>query len=489
MFTLTRREALKQTALLTGGLGSAVASGWVQAAERAEISPDALAGLRDKLKGRLILSADAQYESSRRIFYWNPRTERNPLAVVQCGHEDDAARAIEFARKHSLEVAIRSGGHSHLGWGSSDGLVIDLSPLKRITVDSDRRIVRAQAGVTSGEVARAAGGKGLVPVLGQCPGVGATGVTLGGGLGWLSGLFGASCDNLLSARLVNADAQVLEVNDQTDPDLFWGLRGAGANFGVTTSFEARLHSIGKVLGGDIHFAIRDARTVLRGFRELMHEAPDGFQATLNLTPGERGIFISLCHAGSDQEWDQLLPKIRAIATPTREAVRQQAFADLAEKAAATNAGNAPPPAFRAIQTVYRDRLTDEVIDIYVDQLAQASPDVIMGVSHYMHGEVCRVKPDAAAFPHRAAHSVHLRVAYNWSNPELNEQRFAWGDQWLQLLRPASDERLYANYQTYETKAGSRSLFGPNHDRLLALKNKHDPANFFHRNANIAKPRA
>lgn len=489
MNSFTRRDFIQQTVVLTGGLGCAASSGWIQAADRPEIEPDALSQLRGKLKGRLVLPSDSTYESARRVFYWNPRTERKPVAVVQCGHEEDAVRAVEFARRFALEVAVRSGGHSHLAWGSSNGLVIDLSPLKRITVDPDRRIVQAQAGATSEEVARAAGEKGLAPVLGQCPGVSATGVTLGGGLGWLSGLFGASCDNLLSARLVTAEARMLNVDAETDPDLFWGMRGAGANFGVTTSFTAQLHSVGNVLGGDIHFASRDARAVLRGFREVMHAAPDGFQATLNLTSGERGVFISFCHAGDEEDGDQILRKLRSIASPIKEVARRQPFADLAEKAAATNSGNSPAPAFRAIQTVYRDRLTDEIIDIYVDKLAQATPDVVMGVSHYMHGEVCRVKPDATAFPHRAAHSVHLRVAFNWSDPGANEKRFAWGEEWLRLLRPKTAERIYANYQTYETKEGSRSLFGANHERLLALKIKHDPTNFFHRNANIVPTRS
>ncbi|WP_425619174.1 FAD-binding oxidoreductase [Anatilimnocola sp. NA78] len=489
MNTFTRRDFIQQTAALGGGLGCAAIGGLTGAAGPPEINPAALARLQAKLKGRLVLASDAAYETARRVFYWNPKTEQKPVGIVQCGDEEDAVRAVEFAREFSLEVAVRSGGHSHLAWGSSNGLVIDLSPLKRISVDPERRIVRAQAGVTSGEVARAAGEHGLVPVLGQCPGVGATGVTLGGGLGWLSGLFGASCDNLLSTRLVTADTRTLEVNVETHPDLFWGMRGAGANFGVTTSFEARLQSIDQVFGGDIHFAVSDARTVLRGFRDLMHEAPDGFQATLNLTPGERGIFLSLCHSGEETETEQLLRKIRSIAKPIKEAVRRQPFADLAEKAAATNSGRGPSPTFRDIQTVYRDRITEDIIDIIVDQLAKASPDVILGLSHYMHGEVCRVKPDATAFPHRAAHSVHLRAAFTWSDPKTNEQRLAWGEEWLRLLRPTSDERIYANYQTYETKAGSRSLFGPNYDRLLALKNQYDPTNFFRRNANIAPSRS
>lgn len=398
-------------------------------------------------------------------------------------------RAVEFARRHELEVAVRAGGHSHLALSSSNGLVIDLSPLKKITIDPTRRTVRAQAGALSGEVGRAAGLHGLAPVLGQCPGVSATGVTLGGGLGWLSGLFGASCDNLVSANLIMADGRMQEVNEDADPDLFWAIRGAGANFGVTTSFEARLHPIDSVVAGDIHYAVRDARAVLGGFRALMHEAPDGFQSTLNLTPGDRGVFLSLCHAGTERDAESTLRKLRSIAPVTKEAVQRQPFGTLAEKAAATNPGNTPPPAFRAIQTVYRDRITDEIIDIIVDQLAHASRDTVMGLSHYMHGEVCRVKPDATAFPHRHAHAVYLRVAYSWSDPQAVEERFAWGDNWLRLLRPQSDERIYANYQTYETKAGSLSVFGENHGRLLALKNKYDPTNFFHRNANIAVPRS
>lgn len=461
----------------------------MEAAAPSKLPSEAVSRLRGQVQGQLVVPGDASYEQSRRVFYWNPRTERQPALIVQCGHEDDAVHAVRFAREHELEVAVRSGGHSHLAWGSSDGLVIDLSRMKKIEIDPARKVVRAQAGAFGGEVARAAGEHRLVPVLGQCPGVSATGVTLGGGLGWLSGLFGACCDNLLSARLVSADATTVDVNARSDPDLFWGLRGAGANFGVTTSFEAQLHTISSVLGGDVHFAVRDAQAVLRGFREIMQTAPDGFQATLNLTPGERGLFMSLCHSGPEKEADSLMRQIRSLAPTTREVVQRQPFAQLAEKAAATNPGTGPAPAFRGIQTVYRDRITDEIIDILIDQLATAPPDVVMGLSHYMHGQVCRVPAEATAFPHRQEHSVHLRVAFNWSDPQETERRFAWGEEWLRLLRPKTDERLYANYQTYETAAGSASLFGTNYDRLLALKMKYDPTNFFRRNANIAAGRS
>jgi FAD/FMN-containing dehydrogenase len=319
----TRRKFIKRTVAAAGSLGFVAGCQRLQRTDGNDLSRDALDRLHAKLKGRLILPADPSYESARRVFYWNAVTERRPLVIVQCAGEEDALRAVEFARRHELEVAARAGGHSHLGWGCSNGLVVDLSGMKQIAIDPLRRTARCEGGVLSGEVARVAGRQGLAPVLGQCPGVGASGLILGGGLGWLSGLHGASCDNLLSARVVSADARVLTAGSEQNPDLFWALRGAGGNFGVTTSFECRLHPIGPVTAGDIHYAVRDARTVLRFFRELMDEAPDTFQATLNLTPGERGVFVSLCHAGSEHEAERTLRSLRAIALPAREFVKRQ----------------------------------------------------------------------------------------------------------------------------------------------------------------------
>lgn len=482
-----RRAFVKHALTLTGAgywLGTGTMNASIVAGPAPK--PDAFDRLRKKLQGTLVLPSDPAFDRIKRVFYWNPRIESRPVAVVRCGHADDARHAIEFARDERLQVAVRGGGHSYLAWGSCSGLVIDLSPLSRITVDPDKRLLEAQGGALAGDVARAAGVHGLVPVLGQCPGVGAAGVTLGGGLGWLSGLFGACCDQLHAATIINANAEPMKASDDDDAELLWGLRGAGANFGATTSLRLGLHPIDSVFAGDVHFGVADAQTVLRGFRDVMRQAPDGFQANLNLTQGTAGVFISFCHVADEAQADQMLARIRAIAKPTKVDVKRQPFFLLAEKAAVTNPTNIPPPAYRAIQTVYRQEITDDLIEILVDQLAGATPDAVFGLSHYMHGEVCRVKPDATAFPHRQEHSVHLRVAYNWSDPRENETRFAWGERWLQALRPKTNEALYANFQTYATESGSSSLFGPNHGRLLKLKQKHDPTNFFRRNANIAK---
>ena len=484
----TRRRFLGHAAAVTAGVANAACGGRLPAAQREQIDPAALHSLHGTLQGRLVVPSDESYDRDRRVFYTNPRTETKPAVIVQCGHVDDVPRAVEFARRHGLELAVRSGGHSHLAWGSSGGLVVDLAPLRRISIDPDRRIVTAEGGVLGGEVAVAAGRHGLVPVLGQCPGVGATGVTLGGGLGWLSGLFGACCDNLLSASVVTADARTIDASADAAPDLLWGLQGAGANFGVATSFTARLHPLGPVVGGDIHYDPRDARAVLRGFRDVMRDAPDVLQATLNLTRGDRGLFISLCHAGDEADADRLLETLRAIARPTREAVRRQDYATLATKAAATAPVTGAAPAFRSIEAVYRAEVSDEIIDLFVDLLASAPPDAIFGLSHYMHGEVCRVSPDATAFPHRLAHSVHLRVACQWSDPTESAARFAWTDEWRRLCRPRSGEAIYANYQTYATEAGGAAIFAANHGRLSQLKARLDPDNVFHRNANVSPAR-
>ena len=480
----TRRNFIKRTVAASGTLVVATGCRRLQVIDKHELTRQATERLRSRLKGRLIVPSDPSYESARRVFYWNPGTERRPQIIVQCVCEEDALRAVEFARRHELEVAARAGGHSHLGWGCSIGVVIDLSGMKRIEIDPLRRTARAEGGVLSGEMARAAGRHGLAPVLGQCPGVGASGLILGGGLGWLSGLHGASCDNLLSARLVAADGRVLTAESERNPDLFWAVRGAGANFGVTTSFECRLHPIGPVTGGDIHYSVHDTRAILRLFRELMDEAPDAFQATLNMTPGERGVFVSLCHAGSEHEAERTLRALRAIAPPTREFVKRQEFAAFAERPPATNPADTPPPAFRGIQTVYRDRLSDELIDIIVDRLGRAAPEAILGISHCMHGQVCRLAPSAMAFPLRQTGGLNVRLAYTWNEPATGRRLTQWADESLRLLRPSADERIYANFQTYEARNGAAAVYGVNFARLAGIKYKYDPQNFFQRNSNI-----
>lgn len=475
----SRRTFIKGTLATTGTLGMATPLLSGQISREAPIDSYALAKFRAQLKGRLILPSDTGYEAARRVFFWNPDTEKQPALVTRCAHPDDVLRAVEFARKYELEVAVRGGGHSPMGWGTSNGLVIDLAGMNRVTIDPAKRIGRIDGGILSGDVVRQAGRYGFAPVLGQCPGVGAAGVTLGGGLGWLSGLHGAACDNLLSARIITADGRTLSVDEERNPDLLWALRGAGANFGVVTSFDCRLHSVGPVTSGDIYYPVREARAVLRFFRDLMAEAPDSLQATLNLTPGEQGVFLSLCHAGKAAEAERLLRSFRTVATPAKDTVRRQEFAGLAGRSPVI-----PDVSFKCIATTYRKELSDEVLDITLDRLADAPAETVLGITHYMHGEVCRVPPESTAFALRQSGGVHIRIGSAWHNPAASERLLHWAGQARQLLRPSSSEQIYANYQSYAGKGTAEAVFGSNHSRLVSLKNKYDPTNFFRRNSNI-----
>jgi FAD/FMN-containing dehydrogenase len=444
------------------------------------LDPQAIATLRARLKGVVILATDAGYDAARRIHFWNADTERRPALIARCAAADDVRHAVEFAHTHGLDLAVRGGGHSPMGWGVSNGLVIDLSAMTGVRVDPVGRTARVDAGVLGGAVTRAAGAYGLAPILGQCPGVGAAGVTLGGGLGWLSGLHGAACDNLVSARIVTADGRLLSVDAESNPNLLWALRGAGANFGVMVDFACRLHPIGPVTAGEIYYPVREARPVLRCFRDLMADAPDAFQATINLTRGERGVFISLCHAGEEAEAERLLRVLRAVATPGRDTVRRQAFADVAGTPAT------PPPdvPFRYIATLYRETISDDVIEVALDRVAEAPPETVLGLSHYEHGQVCRVAPDATAFPLRHTGGVHIRIAMEWNDAAAAKRLMTWTDDARRRLRVSSGERMYVNYQSHVESGSAEAVFGSNLPRLAALKKTYDPTNVFRRNSNV-----
>jgi FAD/FMN-containing dehydrogenase len=368
-----------------------------------------------------------------------------------------------------------------MGWGTSNGLVIDLPGLNRVTIDPNKRTCHIDAGVSNGEVIRLAGRYGLAPVLGQCPGVGAAGLTLGGGLGWLSGLHGAACDNLLSADVVTADGRILSVDAERNSDLLWALRGAGANFGVITSVKCRLHSVGPVTAGELYYSIREARPVLRLFRSLMAEAPDSLQATLNLTTGERGVFVYLCHAGEWSDAERLLRTFRTVATPVKDtpeagvgSARRQAARELREFLTPNG----------CVATVYRNELSDEVMDKVLDRFSDAPPETNLGIDHYMHGEVCRPRPDSTAFPLRQSGGIHIRISLAWKDSAEAQHRMLWADEARKLLRPSSGERIYANYQSYVGKGTAEAVFDANLSRLVVLKTKYDPTNFFRRNSNV-----
>jgi hypothetical protein len=212
----------------------------------------------------------------------------------------------------------------------------------------------------------------------------------------------------------------------------------------------------------------------------MADAPDSFQATLNLTAGEHGVFVGLCHAGGEAEAERFLRAFRAVATPAKDTVRRQPFADLADRLPVTAAG----VSFRSIATVYRNELSDDVMDKALDRLSGAPPETVLGITHYLHGEVCRVAPDSTAFPLRQSGGLLIRINHDWNDSAAAPHLMRGADDARRLLQASSGERIYAGYQSHTGTGSAEAVFGGNLPRLAALKHKYDPDNVFRRNSNV-----
>src|SRR5215469_4992611 len=267
--------------------------------------------------GRLICRGDEDYDLARRV--WNGRIDKYPAALLRCAEVGDVVRAVAFAREHHLLVAVRSGGHSLSGDSVCDaGLVIDLSSMKGIRVDSKQRTARAQAGLRLSEFVRATQVYGLATTTGTVGGTGLAGLTLGGGLGWFMGKYGLTIDNLRSVQLVTAEGQVLRASETEHPDLFWAVRGGGGNFGIVTAFEYQLHPVGPVLAGKVVYPVAQAREVLRFYREFSSQAPDELTAAASLmtTPdGTPAVAITLCYCGPLEKGERLVEPVRRFGSP------------------------------------------------------------------------------------------------------------------------------------------------------------------------------
>src|SRR5215467_267292 len=291
------------------------------------IRPSAVAAFREQLRGRLVSPDDTRYDAARKV--WNGRIDRRPSLVAFCADEKEVVVALRFAREHELLVAVRGGGHSCAGTAvCDDGFVIDLSLMKAIEVDAAAHSAHAQSGVLWGELDRATQAFGLAVPGGTDSEVGIAGLTLGGGNGWLMGVHGATCDNLLSADVVMADGRTVAANCNENTDLFWALRGGGGNFGIVTSFHYRLHPVGPtVIGGAVMYAYEDALKVLRHFRDFASSAPDALTAYACLTcDGDRPVVaIAACYVGPDDRAEATIAPLRKWGTIVADQLRPMSY--------------------------------------------------------------------------------------------------------------------------------------------------------------------
>jgi FAD/FMN-containing dehydrogenase len=449
----------------------------------------ALRDFRASLHGELILPDDDGYDSARRV--WNGMIDKYPALIIRCANRADVTHAVEFGRLQHLPVAVRGGGHSVSGKSVCDeGIVIDLSQMKGIRVDPVTCTARAEAGLTLGEFVREIQLFGLVTTTGTVAGTGLSGLTLGGGLGWFMGKYGLTIDNLLSVDIVTADGQVKRASATEHPDLFWGVRGGGGNFGIVTAFEFQLHAVGPVLAGKVVYPMSRAREVLRFYREYTSSVPDELTAYASLmtTPdGLPAIAINLCFCGSLDAGERLVEPVRKFGPPLVDLIRPKSYLKLITQA---DAGAPDGRHYYETARMLKD-LSDEAIETIADYgVACTSPYSLVLIQH-VHGAASRVSPTETAFALREESYV-MSIVAAWEAGQAHLHR-AWARTFWTAMQPFASSGVYVNFLGNEGEERVRAAYGVNYERLVALKNTYDPTNFFSLNQNIrpmvSKPRS
>jgi FAD/FMN-containing dehydrogenase len=455
------------------------------------VTAQAIGALRARFRGALLRPGEEGYDEARRV--WNGAIDRRPRLIARCAGADDVVEAVRFARENDLVVSVRGGGHSVAGLSvCDDGLMIDLSLMKAIRVDPAARIAKAAGGVLWGDLDRATQPFGLATTGGIISHTGIAGLTLGGGLGHLMRKHGLTVDNLVSVDLVTADARLVHVDATSDPDLFWGLRGGGGNFGVATSFEYRLHPVGPmILGGPIFWPLDAAVDVLRALRDFASEAPDDLGITVGLVPAPPAPFVPeewfgkpvmgliLAWAGDPAQGAAALAPLRAINAPIVDAVRPVPYLALQSMLD----GGAPHGRHYYWKAHRLPTLADEVIEVFLDRMGSMTGPFCQINGWAVGGAVSRVPEDATAVGDRAP-GFEISLTAGWAPPDApGERHKTWVREGWEALRPHGDG-VYANFISDEGAAGVESAYGPRLQRLRELKDRHDPDNFFRMNANV-----
>jgi FAD/FMN-containing dehydrogenase len=449
--------------------------------------------LRDSIRGPVIEPDDEGYDAARAI--WNGAIDRRPACVARCTGVADVVAAVRFARERDLLVAVRSGGHGVGGHALCDGgLVIDLSPMKGIRVDPAARTARAQAGVLWGELDRETQLHGLATVGGIVTHTGIAGLTLGGGIGWLMRKHGATVDNLISVDLVTAEGELLTASRDENPDLFWGIRGGGGNFGVVTSFEYRLHPVGPtVLAGPIFHPLEDAREVLAFYREYIATAPDELTTIFELSVappapflpenvhGKPIVMVAACYAGAPEDGIEVVRPLKEFGDPLVDLLEPKLYTALQSMFDPF----VPHGLHRYWKSVELPPLTDGAIDTLVEHAAAQTSPKSYCIVFQLGGALARADEDETAFIQRdAAHNVNINAVWTEDDPE-GERHVAWARDYFAAMQPYAGDRVYVNFLGDEGAERVRQAYGDRqYERLVELKRAYDPTNFFRLNQNI-----
>jgi FAD/FMN-containing dehydrogenase len=441
------------------------------------------------LRGAVLRPGEAGYDEARSV--WNATVDRSPALIVRATGAADVLAAVEHARENDLLLSVKGGGHHIAGNAVCEGgLMLDLSGMNEVRVDPAARTARVGPGATMGDMDHETATFGLATPGGVVSTTGVAGLTLGGGFGWLSRKYGLAVDNLRSVDVVTADGELRHASEAETPDLFWGIRGGGGNFGVVTSFEFDLHEVSEVLFGPTVYRYEDAPDVLRNYREFARDAPreccvwvDSLTAPpLPFIPeqyqGTTVLSVVAFYAGDLEAGERVLAPVREFGDPVGEAVAPtpytavQATFDPLYAAGAYN--------YWTSQNLLE--LTDGVVDTLVsfgERLPTPGSDVLL---HQVGGAIGDVAPDATAYPHRDAAFI-VSPGGRWEAPEDAEACIAWARECRDALSEHATGGSYVNFIS-EGDGDGRVAYGDNYDRLVELKNEYDPRNLFRMNQNV-----
>lgn len=429
-----------------------------------------------------VLSAgDEGYEGARRV--WNGMIDRKPRWIVRAHSIADVMQAVRFARESGLPICVRGGGHSVSGKSVADGaLMVDLSLMKSIQVDPRRQTVVAQAGVKWGEFDAETEKYELATTGGVISSTGIGGLTLGGGIGWLMGKHGLSCDNLISADLVNAEGRHMKASAAENADLFWAIRGGGGNFGIVTAFEFQLHPLKSVHGGVVLYPRQRAAGLIRRYRDITLTAPDELTAYAALMTGHGTPMaaIAMCHSGENGPAEREVKQFLLGDAPIADMTGKKKYTEIQSMLDFT----APAGLHYYFKCPFLRELTDDAIDAIVEHAASAPTEQTNVVIEHMHGAASRVPAGATAFGLRRVHySINIMPA--WNEPALADTCIAWARNFASAMEALGASDAYVNYLGDEGAAAVKASYGSNYDRLTHLKFKYDPENVFQFNQNIA----
>jgi FAD/FMN-containing dehydrogenase len=441
-----------------------------------------VAAFAAKLRGPLLRQGDPGYDAARQV--WNGMIDRRPALIVRCAGTADVMAAVGFAGENRVLVSVKGGGHNITGNAVCEGgLMIDLSPMKSVRVDLQKHTARAEAGLTWGEFNRETQAFGLATTGGVVSTTGIAGLTLGGGLGWLMGKHGLSCDNLLSADIVTADGRLLTVSAEQNQDLFWGLRGGGGNFGVVTSFEYRLHPVTSVLAGMVIHPMDKAKEVLRFYRDFARSSPDEVISAAALMTSQEGVpvaAIAVSYIGDIAAGEAALAPVRRFGAPLVDTIGPTSYVELNSMLdAAVPYGGVQ----RYWKSSFLKELGDDLLDIFVTRSAKLLSPMSMVLFFHMHGAATRIDRNETAFGLRQD-QWDYDVISQWTDPAETAQHVQWTRDFWNAVEPFATGEVYVNHLDAEEATRIRAAYGGHYDRLVALKNKYDPTNLFRLNQNI-----